>query len=74
MSNALSPGADPSNKSPRSGKQAIAVFRIAGTGCPSFREPILANFALVIANFAKKATKSSQKPKEYVAIISHIAK
>ena len=51
-----------------SGKQSIAFFRIAGTGCPRCREPILANFARVIANFAKKTTKSSQKSKEYVAI------
>ena len=58
----------PANEYTLSGKQAFAVFLSAGTGCPRCRKPILANFARVLANFARKAIKPSQKPKADVAI------
>ena len=58
----------PANEYTLSGKQTFAVFRSAGTRCPRCREPILANFARVLANFAKKAINPSQKPLADVAI------
>ena len=59
---------EPANEYTLSNKQAFANFRSAGTGCPRYSESTLANFARVLANFAKKATKCSQKPKADVAI------
>ena len=51
------------------GKQAFANFQSAGTGYLRYYHSVLANFARVFANFAKKTTKSSQKAKADMAIL-----